>query len=151
VRDHEAHGRDASQVGTPTKIRASLGLVAILVVVVAAPISDWQGLRPMLLARFYAGEAYEVSRYERRYDGIRPLLPKHGAVGYLSDRMEPNEQFMLTEYALAPLVLELSPDHEIVVGNFFDPRVGPTLARQHGLVVVRDFGRGLLLLQRAPR
>ena len=134
----------------PGGFRASLAVVAILVVVFGALVSDLRLLRQMLAERYYAGEAYGVSRYERRYDGIRPLLPKHGVVGYLSDRAPSGEQFMLTEYTLIPLVVDPSPNHAIVVGNFFDPRVGPALARQQGLVVVRDFGSGLLLLRRGP-
>jgi len=135
---------------TPGKVRTYLALVGILAILILAPVSDWRSLRRWLADRYYAGEVYQVSRYEQRYDAMRPLLPKYGVVGYLSDRMEPNEQYRLTVYTLIPLRLELSPDHEIVVGNFFDPRVGPDLARQHGLVVVRDFGHGLLLLRRKP-
>lgn len=145
-----SNGADRLQDGTPGKLRASLALVALMAIVVLAPISDWRVLREMLVMRYYTGEAYGVSQYERRFDGIRPLLPKRGEVGYLSDRMEVNEQYYLAQYTLAPLTLKLSPDRDIVVGNFFDPRVGPALARQHGLVVVRDFGKGLLLLRRGP-
>jgi hypothetical protein len=119
----------------------------MLAIVLLALAREGRQLRAMLAGRFYAGEAYAVSAYERRYDAMRPFLPKRGVVGYLSDRMEPNEEFKLTQYTLVPLRVDLSPNHPIVVGNFFDSRVGPTLAHRHGLAIVRDFGNGLLLLR----
>src|SRR5262249_55964969 len=95
---------------TPGTVRRYLALVGILAILILAPLSDWRSLRQGLADRYYAGEVYQVSRYEQRYDAMRPLLPKYGVVGYLSDRMEPNEQYRLTVYTLIPLRLPLSPD-----------------------------------------
>ena len=124
-------------------------LVTVAILIFLALASDWHTLRLMITRRYYAGDVLNVGGYERRYAGIRPLLPRRGVVGYLSDRMDAHEQYVLTQYALVPLVVSRSPEHAVVVGNFFDPRTGPTLARKHGLVVVRDFGQGLLLLRQA--
>jgi hypothetical protein len=120
----------------------------VLVVVSLAFASDWRHVRGLLAARTQMGESDTVSRYERRYTELRTLLPRRGVVGYLSDRMDAREQYYLTQYALVPVVVDRSPDHPTVVGNFFEPGLGPSLARQHGLIVVRDFGKGLLLLRR---
>src|SRR5262249_8753782 len=92
---------------TPGKVQTYLARVGILAILILAPVSDWRSLRRWLADRYYAGEVYQVSRYEQRYDAMRPLLPKYGVVGYLSDRMEPNEQYRLTVYTLIPLRLEL--------------------------------------------
>jgi hypothetical protein len=121
----------------------------VAVLVFFALTSDWDTLRRMIARRLYAGDVLHVGQYERRYADMRPLLPRSGVVGYLSDRMSADEQYMLTQYALVPLVVSRSPSHPVVVGNFFDPRAAPPLARQHGLVIVRDFGAGLLLLRQA--
>jgi hypothetical protein len=123
--------------------------VTVAILMFLAIASDWHTLRLMITRRYYAGDVFNVGGYERRYAGIRPLLPRRGVVGYLSDRMDAGEQYFLTQYALVPLVVSRSPGHAVVVGNFFDPGTGPTLAREHGLVVVRDFGEGLLLLRQA--
>jgi hypothetical protein len=147
VRADDSRTGNGSQRRTRGSLRSYLALAAIPAIVLLALASEGRRFHAMLAARFYAGEAYVVSGYERRYDAVRPFLPKLGVVGYLSDRMEPNEQFLLTQYTLVPLRVDLSPDHPIVVGNFFDPRAGPALARRHGLAVVRDFGNGLLLLR----
>jgi hypothetical protein len=122
----------------------------VVALVLLAVLSDWRALQSMVARRFHTGDVLAVGQYERRYDEMRPLLPRRGVVGYLSDRMDAVAEYYLTQYTLAPLVVARSPGHAVVVGNFFDPRAGPALARQHGLVIVRDFGRGLLLLRRAP-
>jgi hypothetical protein len=132
-------------------LRPRLVPFTIATLVVLALASDWHTLRLMIARRYYAGDVLHVAAYERRFDAIRSLLPQRGMVGYLSDRMDAGEQYSLTQYALAPLVISRSPGHTVVVGNFFDPRSGPTLARQHGLVVARDFGKGLLLLHRVTK
>jgi hypothetical protein len=116
----------------------------VVALVLLAVLSDWRALQSMVARRFHTGDVLAVGQYERRYDEMRPLLPRRGVVGYLSDRMDAVAEYYLTQYTLAPLVVARSPGHAV------DPRAGPALARQHGLVIVRDFGRGLLLLRRAP-
>jgi hypothetical protein len=132
-------------------VRPRLIPLTVAMLVFLALASDWHTLRLMIARRYYAGDVLHVGAYERRFDAIRPFLPQRGMVGYLSDRMDAGEQYYLTQYALAPLLVAWSPEHMVVVGNFFDPRSGPILAHQHGLVVVRDFGQGLLLLRRATK
>jgi hypothetical protein len=108
-----------------------------------------------LLVRFAAGLRLppggrdEVSQAEARFAPLRPLLPAHGVVGYLSDRPDAVPERYLAQYALAPLVLRPGPDGDAVVGNFFDPAEGPRLAAAASLAVVRDLGQGLLLLRPA--
>jgi hypothetical protein len=133
---------------SPRSVRSRLAPVALVALVLLALASDGDTIRRMLARRYHAGDVRHVGPYERRFDGMRPLLPRRGVVGYLSDRMDADEQYVLTQYSLAPLVVLRSPGHAVVVGNFFEPGTGPALARQHGLVVIRDFGRGLLLLRR---
>jgi hypothetical protein len=99
----------------------------IATLVFLALASDWHTLRLMIAPRYYAGDVLHVAANERRFDAIRRLLPQRGIVGYLSDRMDAAEQYFLTQYALAPLVVSRSPEHTVVVENFFDPRRGPTL------------------------
>jgi len=72
------------------------------------------------------------------------MLPSRGVIGYIG---EPGTaglaDYYLTQYALAPLVLDRSSKHPIVVGNF--PGSLPSAASFNGLHLERDFGNGVLL------
>jgi hypothetical protein len=97
-----------------------------------------------------AGGPDALDRYEARLAPLRAALPRHGVIGYLSDRPEADKEFVLAQHALAPLVLVRSTDPGLIVGNFFDPAAGARIARQRAdLVLLRDFGSGLMLFRRA--
>jgi hypothetical protein len=68
-------------------------------------------------------------------------------VGYVGEAGE-NEvpDYYLAQYALVPLVVEHSQDHPLIVGNFPSSRRASPPATIKGLVLVRDFGNGVLLL-----
>jgi len=68
-----------------------------------------------------------ISLFERRLDSIRPKLPAHGVVGYVPTvpnidpndprRIELAQRLTLTQYSLAPLLVEPGQDHALVVVN----------------------------------
>jgi len=82
-------------------------------------------------------------RSDQRFAALKANLPPGGVVGYLG---EPGDSaapdYYLTQYALAPLVVDLSPNHVIVVGNF--PSSPPSQIPRN-LRVVKDFGNGVIL------
>ncbi|HTT23600.1 MAG TPA: hypothetical protein VMG82_32025 [Candidatus Sulfotelmatobacter sp.] len=82
-------------------------------------------------------------RSDLRFAELKPHLPAKGIVGYLG---EPGDSaipdYYLTQYALAPLVVDFSPSHTIVVGNF---PFSPPLQLPENLRLVRDFGNGVML------
>jgi hypothetical protein len=103
----------------------------------------------------------EISIYERRFAELRTMLPPRGVVGYLGHPRPTGatpgdssaaallhfRRYLLAQYTLSPLLLVESTEPEFVVGNF-DP--GTTdMPMTAGLRVVRDFGDGLVLLQKA--
>lgn len=71
-------------------------------------------------------------------------MPERGVVGYIGAPGSPAlAEYYLTQYALAPLVVDHSPNHPLVVGNF---RAGTPLSEPpDSLQLVRDFGDGVLL------
>jgi len=82
-------------------------------------------------------------RSDLRFAALKARLPAGGVIGYTG---EPGDSatpdYYLTQYALAPLVIDLSARHSIVVGNFPCSRV---LVTPPGLTLVEDFGNGVIL------
>jgi hypothetical protein len=56
--------------------------------------------------------------------------------------------YYLAQYALAPLVLDHSTNHALVIGNF--PTAPPTGSPSADLHLVKDFGDGVLLFATQP-
>ncbi|SRR6266851_5193114 len=87
-----------------------------------------------------------AERSDQRFSELRRALPECGVVGYLGDPGESGvADYYLTQYALAPLVVERSRDHKLVIGNFPSPPHVPSPRTETDLVLVRDFGNGVLL------
>lgn len=93
----------------------------------------------------------QISRYEQRFGGIKPLLPPHGVVGYVTSQALPWEEakmhYGLTGYVLSPRKIDWSTHHELVVGNFPDFENVPPIREIDGFVLVKDFGNGVILLK----
>ena len=136
------------------RIRVGLLLIALFV-----GVSQLQALRSAVAAYRMLGGLDEVSRHEARFQALTRALPGHGVVGYVSDApvagMDPAssearqafKRYLLTQYALVPVVVLRSLDAELVVGDF--SASGPDGASTPpGFVVVKDFGRGVVLFRR---
>ncbi len=122
---------------------AVLGLVSVALLSQARAVLDLGGT-----ARRVGADG--VSRSEARFRVLKASLPHRGVVGYLSDRADVGAYY-LAQYSLVPLIVDRSVDHEWVVGNFFDARRARAHVADANLVVVEDFGAGLLLLRRRGR
>jgi hypothetical protein len=88
-----------------------------------------------------------VSAYERRCAALRAALHGAAVVGYLAPALPAASQtasLYMMQYSLAPIEVVDDPDHTLVVADGMPDRsrVPP------GLAVRRDFGNGLLLLER---
>ena len=95
-----------------------------------------------------------ISQYERRFEGLKKILPPHGVVGYLTHRQAQDmrfdagtAEFYLTQYALAPLIVIYSSEREFVIGNFGASRVDPEIFKDRDLTLIRDFGNGVMLFR----
>jgi hypothetical protein len=84
-------------------------------------------------------------RSDQRFAALKAELPQRGVVGYIGESGSlAVGDYYLTQYALAPLVVDHSTNHPLVVGNFPHPLpVDTTAPRLH---LVKDFGDGVLLL-----
>jgi hypothetical protein len=130
--------------------------IGVLSVIVFALWSSGLALRQALNPPPWASAQDEISRYEARFHLLRSALPPEGVVGYLSEPWRPPHDsdwlkgFFLTQYALAPLVVVDGIAPALVIGNFRS--AGPArYAPDPTLVLVRDFGNGVLLFRHQPR
>ncbi|MGC2446750.1 MAG: hypothetical protein WA477_03845 [Candidatus Sulfotelmatobacter sp.] len=126
-----------TSVHLPTK--TTIGLLLLIAGCVLSSFRILQGARlPNLSARD------GVERLsDGRFAALKSSLPAVATIGYIEESTDPAiPYYYLTQYALAPVVVEHSINHKLVVGNF------PTL--QHppvppGLRLLKDFGNGVLL------
>ena len=80
-------------------------------------------------------------RSDQRFATLKAALPPQGVVGYVGDSSDPVADYYLAQYALAPLVIDRSPNHPLVIGHFPDSLP----ASSAHLQLVADFGNGVLL------
>ncbi len=84
-----------------------------------------------------------ASRSDDRFAALKSNLPTTGVVGYIGESGDSaTPDYYLTQYALAPLVVDFSPNHTLVVGNF--PSSRPSQIPEN-LKLVKEFGNGVLL------
>jgi hypothetical protein len=129
--------------------RGARARLAVGGLVAAALLSSGASAVELVRLVIWHGAADPLAAYESRFAELRRWLPPFGAVGYVSDRPDVRELY-LTQYSLAPVVVDPSGHRELIVGNFFDAGLGAQLVERGGLVV-RDFGEGLVLLRRRDR
>jgi hypothetical protein len=80
-------------------------------------------------------------RSDLRFAAMKAALPTRGVVGYVGESGDPVADYYLAQYALAPLVIDRSPNHPLVVGNF----PGSSPGTPDHLQLQADFGNGVLL------
>lgn len=97
-----------------------------------------------------------VSSLESRFVALKAALPASGPIGYMTDpgvsleETDAKAELHLTQYALAPWIIEPDAGHTTVVGNFRNAVDGGAISAR-GLDLVRDFGDGLYLFRRERR
>lgn len=129
--------------------------LALAFVVIAALFSLVQGFRyfqPRLFLSFFQQDtplpSDFVARNERMLSCIFSELPAGETIGFMTD-MEGsahNERYRITQYVLAPTLVDDSTDHPFIIGIFsapYDPR--PPDPQQFTPLV--DCGTGIFLLQ----
>jgi hypothetical protein len=90
--------------------------------------------------------AVSPAQYEKRFAEVKKFLPQFGAIGYLGETgPDENPEYYLAEYALAPVIVDRSPQHALVLGNFHSSQSGLMAAQVTGLTLIHDFGNGVLL------
>ena len=84
-----------------------------------------------------------AARSDQRFAALKAQLPARGVIGYVGEAgNDGTADYYLAQYALAPLVIERSPNHPLVIGSY--PTARPSTLEEN-LQLVRDFGSGVLL------
>ena len=113
-------------------------------------------------AQFTRHSGDPISGYEKRFTGLRLVLPRKGAVGFLCDVPAPflkgdggpNDftragTLYLTQYVLSPVVVYDNAQHPLVVGNFHSsPHPSPELSKSLRLRPIANYGNGVVLFKR---
>lgn len=92
-----------------------------------------------------------------RFQQARRALEGVEQVGYvhLHDQTDPDfpadGYLYLTQYALAPVLIEDSISHKRVLGLVFSPHKLEEFLARTGMIVLEDFGNGLVLLENEGR
>jgi hypothetical protein len=94
-----------------------------------------------------------ITLQEPRFSEMKKLLPMRGEVGYASDLDPRTVQGIaargIAQYVLAPV--RIASGQELVVYNSFSGITrSDSIAASH-FVIVKDFGRGLMLLRRQEK
>jgi hypothetical protein len=100
-----------------------------------------------------------VSTWDRRMRKLLPDLPDHGVIGYLADwdipdyvygHSDQTVEFILSQYALAPLTLQRGTDYPVIIGNFSDagdPKKIPGVLELFNLKILMEHTNEILLLE----
>lgn len=83
-------------------------------------------------------------RSDERFAGVKSILPPRGVVGYIGESGNwGTEDYYLAQYALAPLVVDRSRNHRLVIVSISSL---PTSADTRGLELVKSFFNGIAIL-----
>ena len=133
--------------------------IAILLLVASAFISN---IRYVKFAALFSPSRVgkdNITLYEKKLSEIKKDLKPYSIVGYIADRQYRNiglerdaaGYLYITRYALSPLIIdETSTDYPVVIGNFLNIPAGRKNASGLGLVLIKDYGNGLMLFKRKP-
>jgi hypothetical protein len=94
-----------------------------------------------------------VSQAENRFSKVTetrlPAVVESVTCQVESDPTETMREHFLAQYALAPIVLDTTGTHPLILGNFHMGRSRCTKALSpNGLILVHDFGNGIALFRR---
>ena len=89
----------------------------------------------------------EVSSYDRVFGTLKPLLPSHGSVGYITD-MEDVKPFYLAQYALSPIFLERGFGHQLIAAHFEKPLDYELFCEKNRLLPLKRIGSNIFLFKK---
>ncbi|MCS6951347.1 MAG: hypothetical protein RMK57_10510 [Bryobacterales bacterium] len=137
-------------MGEAARFRMVAAAVSVAFLAVAAALNYYE------IASQSVPDRYGIGAQQQRFHPVASVLPPGAVVGYISD-LSPDDArgsaaFFAAQYHLAPRILVPFPAErpvDWVLGNFSRPTDLDDVSRRHHLVLVRDFGRGVMIFRRA--
>jgi hypothetical protein len=135
-----------------TNLLRAIFLFAILLIPLSAQIIDLQ----TRLTSWNPANLVDdpVTNWERRIEPLINDLPKNGEIGYLSDwdlpgwsgsQSDMDNEYRLTQYALAPRLLIRGHDYAHIVANLTDPTDVNRIEDLYSVRMVHGYGFGIYL------
>jgi hypothetical protein len=138
------------KLNRPPPVAAKLGVALVMLVALASSLQ----VLSVSTESFAESEDYPSS-FEKRFEGLKKLLPERGIIGYKSDSGGGADYF-LANYTLSPILVELGDGPQIYVMDRTRERAtsaapvhpGEYTVRRTPDATVYDFGGGLSLVER---
>lgn len=134
------------KLSNPARVKVATALLALSVLYSIVP----EYFRTRVSAKITPSQ---IALYGRRFAALRKALPAQGVVGYVTDGEGDDAiwEYYQAQYHLAPVLLEKSSDHELVVGNFKRPAVDANWLASQDLTLLQNFGDGVMLFARKTK
>jgi hypothetical protein len=123
-------------------------IIAALIFVLCSMLSSGRILKDASTQRRLKGATTDLALIsDQRFAAAKAVLPRRGVIGYIGEGGDlARGDYYAAEYALAPLVVDDSPDHSLVLGNFPHSSVpAPPNVELENLQLIQDFGHGVAL------
>lgn len=123
---------------------------AILVTVCSVACAGYSLLWTIRFVRWNPVDSF--AEHNARFAELRAALPQGQVFGYIAEPHGPagkdaaNFRYFATGSGLAPVFVERTVEHRYLIGNFVTPPTSDYFEKL-GLRVLRDFGRGVFLLE----
>lgn len=135
-------------------------VIRVLAILLLAGLSVYSSLQYWLTTQKYADPRLilddPVSKWEKRVSAIELPAQAGNEIGYVadwdvnsaSDPIGQDEEYVLTQYTLAPRILRRGGGYEWVVGNLTLPGVNDWLSQNYKDSVIHYYGFGIYLIHR---
>jgi len=93
----------------------------------------------------------EINKREIEYERIRRSIPAFSKVGFIGDKSNKGDydrSLYLAQYALLPIIIERSPQYDLVIGYFPGGKPGPDFLEKYRLSPVQQFSYGMYLFRK---
>jgi hypothetical protein len=139
----------------PSSTRVLLACAAVAILALWSAVTFYESTAAAVAPD---ADVYKVGDQRARLGELSAALPATGVVGYVSDA-SPAETlgaalYSSAQYTLAPRLVTgqpAQPPAEWVLGDFSKPLDMAEFGKQHGLVLVKDFGNGAVLYRSKSR
>jgi hypothetical protein len=93
-------------------------------------------------------DPYGIAELRERFKVLDGVVPPETLLGYVSDLQPDSATVFGVEYAIAPrMLVQDGVPHRFVLGNFSQPTDYAKFGLGRGLVVVKEFPKGVVLYE----